>query len=508
MTAMKPTTLRVLTVLLFLAMSSGCAARPAQNASPTPSQTIVFEDCKLSSPGMRGTVKARCGNLAVYEDQEQKSERKIDLHIAVVPAVSRSPQPDALFLLAGGPGQAATEAFLPMYPVFDRLHQNRDIVLVDQRGTGQSNSLRCSAPDLSKGSDPNGDTQEPPKDFSTEIEKLKECQAQLKADTRLYTTAATVEDLEQVRTALGYERINLIGVSYGTRVAQAYQRRYPQHTRTATLDGVNPLDWELGPENPANAQRTLNLIFERCTADPACQAAFPDVRKEFSQLLEKLEKQPAQVTFPHPTTGEVTEMELTSDMLASTIQILSYTPETVAYIPLLIHETAERGDYSLLAAQYIIVMGELGRSISNGLYYSVVCAEDVAFYPAASVAPESASYLPDHTAEIKKYCAQWPHTLAPAEFKQPLKSDVPTLLLSGEADPITPPANAEKVVRNLGNALNLVVPGIGHNVIYRGCVPKIVTSFIEAGTTSGLDVECVQKIRPAPFMLNFAGSKP
>ena len=317
------------------------------------------------------------------------------------------------------------------------------------------------------------------------IRKSRKNAWRLNGDTRLYTTAATVEDLDQVRAALGYERINLIGVSYGTRVAQAYQRQYPQHTRTATLDGVTPLDWELGPENPANAQRALDLVFDRCAADQACQAAFPSLREEFKTLLGSLQKQSVEVTFPHPTTGELITRKLTRDNVATTIQILSYTPETVAFIPLLIHETVSRGDYSLMAAQYLIVSGALDLSIFNGLYFSIVCAEDVAFYHEAPV--QANSYLPDHTAEIVKYCAEWPYARIPAEFKQPLKSDIPTLLLSGEADPITPPGNAEKVAKNLTNSLNLVVPGIGHNIIYRGCVPKILTSFIKIRNCRGLE---------------------
>jgi pimeloyl-ACP methyl ester carboxylesterase len=498
---MKPAMLCVLTLLLFLAITSGCAGLPAQTATPKPGQAIALEDCKLSGPGARVMTSARCGKLPVYEDQEQKAGRKIDLQIAVIPAVSRSPQPDALFLLAGGPGQAATEAFPSMIPMMALLHQKRDIVLVDQRGTGGSNPLRCSVPEETP-----GETAGEEPSAAKQAEYLKSCLAQFGSDTRLYTTAATVEDLEQVRVALGYERINLIGISYGTRVAQAYQRQYPQHTRTVTLDGVNPLDWELGPENPANAQHALDLIFDRCAADPACQAAFPAVRQEFTRLLEDLEKQPARVTFPHPTTGEMITLKLTSDNIATTIQLLSYTPETVAYIPLLIHETASRGEYSLMAAQYLIVSAELDKSIFYGLYNSIVCAEDVAFYPASPA--QAKSYLPDHTAVIVKQCAQWPYAQVPADFKQPLKSDIPTLLLSGEADPITPPANAEQVAQHLTNQLNLVVPGIGHNVIYRGCVPKILTGFIEAGTTAGLDTACIKQIRPAPFMMNFSGSNP
>ncbi len=498
-TVMKRTIRPLLQIFFLLILISGCTGQPAKTTLSTPDPAIPLEDCQLSSAGMQSSISARCGILAVYEDQTQKTGRKIDLYIAVVPAVSKNPEPDPLFLLAGGPGQAATETFPPLSSILERLHQNRAIVMVDQRGTGKSNPLRCPTT-AESGETPAITTPE------QQIENLKGCVAKIGADTRLYTTAATVEDLDQVRAALGYEKVNLVGVSYGTRVAQAYQRQYPQHTRTVTLDSVAPVDWELGPENSANAQHALNLVFERCTADPACREAFPNVAEEFRALLAGLEKQPAEVSLPHPTTGEITTMTLTSSSVATTIQVLSYTPESVALIPLLIHQTVSRADYSLMAAQYLIVVGQLDQSIDDGLYLSVLCAEDVPFYPDNPT--PVASYLPDHTAEMAKQCAVWPSAQIADAFKQPVKSDVPTLLLSGEADPITPPTNAEQAANTLSNRINLVVPGIGHNVIYRGCVPKILENFIETGTTTGLDTACVQNIRPAPFMINFSGSRP
>jgi pimeloyl-ACP methyl ester carboxylesterase len=486
--------------LLLLVLAGGCAVQPTRPPAQTTVEPAVdFQDCQLTSAGMQSTVDARCGILPVYEDQAQKAGRNIDLFVAVIPAVSKSPAEDAVFLLAGGPGQAATEAFLPLIFILNRIHQDRDIILVDQRGTGKSNPLRCPAGAQAEGFQEDVTPEE-------QVEKLKACLIQMNADPRLYTTAAAVEDLEQVRSALGYDKINLVGVSYGTRVALAYQRQYPQSIRTVTLDSVAPVDWELGPENSANAQHALDLIFERCAADAACSAAFPNVREEFRTLLAALEHLPAEVELPHPTTGEITRVELTRDNAAATFQVLSYTPETVAYIPLLIHQTASRGDYDLLAAQYLIMMGELGQSIHEGLYLSVLCAEDVPFYPENPV--PASSFLPDRTAEMAGQCAIWPHAQVPADFKQPVSSPIPTLLLSGEADPITPPSNAEHAAQTLSNHLSLVVPGIGHNVIYRGCVPRILDSFIETASTTGLDTACIQDIRPAPFLLNFSGSNP
>jgi pimeloyl-ACP methyl ester carboxylesterase len=487
----------VLMILLLSLMMVGCTPGAAATTAPQgPHPTLTLQDCQLSGTGMSYSISARCGTLPVYEDQVQKSGRQINLNLAVIPAVSKTAQSDALFLLAGGPGQAATENFPQLISVLDRLHQKRDIVLVDQRGTGNSNPLRCPTP-------ASDDPTPTPEQVS---QSLKDCLASLKADTRFYSTATFVEDIEQARQALGYQSLDLVGISYGTRVALAYMRQYPQSTRTVTLDSVAATDWELGPQNPANAQHALDLVFERCAADPACQAAFPNSRADFQKLIATLRQQPAEVTLPDPISGNLTHVKLSANQVATTIQMLLYAPETVAMIPLLVHETTVRGDFSLLAAQYLISTGDFGQSIYDGLYLSVLCAEDVPFYPTNPVQVES--YLPDRTADITRQCAIWPSAKVSSEFKQPVRSAIPTLLLSGEADPITPPSNAEKAAAGLSNSLNLVVPGIGHNVIYRGCVPKILTSFIESGTPQGLDTTCVKEIRPAPFMLSFSGSQP
>jgi pimeloyl-ACP methyl ester carboxylesterase len=421
----------------------------------------------------------------VYEDQSTQRGAKIDLFVAVVPAVSKKPAGDPVVLLAGGPGQSSSETFPQLLSTLNRLRQDRDLVMVDQRGTGQSNPLRCPETDP-----PEGDAENP--------ENIGACLDSLGIDPALYTTDAAVEDLEQVRKAMGYDTLNLVGVSYGTRLALAFQQKYPQSTRTITLDSVAPLDWELGP---------MNLAFERCAADEACQAAFPDLSNEFDGLLAGLAEHPEEVTLRHPTTGELTTVTLDAFTAATTIQFLSYTSEMMAYVPLLIHETVAQDDYSLLAAQYLITTGSLESTLYDGLYLSVICSEDVPFYPTPGSGPVD-SYLSDRTQEAIETCQSWPTTPVPGEAKQPVLSGVPALLLSGEADPITPPSNAEDAAQYLSNSLSLVVPGLGHNVFYRGCLPRVIADFIESGSPGGLDTACVNQIQPIPFMLNFSGSIP
>jgi pimeloyl-ACP methyl ester carboxylesterase len=436
----------------------------------------------------------------VFEDRAAGSGRAIDLHVAVVPARGRSPAPDPLFLLTGGPGQAATETYPLLAPALASINLRRDIVLVDQRGTGQSRPLRC--PELQEQLDP-------PSAADLDV-WLKGCLAQLDADPKLYTTPIAVDDLDQVRAALGYEQINLYGVSYGTRVALTYMRQHPDRVRAAILDGVVPQDAALGLAVARDAQRSLDMIFARCAADSACAGAFPDVRAEFAALLDQLGREPARLSLAHPITGAPTELTLDRDTLATSVRLLSYSSETAALLPLLIHAARAAGDTRLLAAQALLVADQLGGSISSGMNLAVICSEDMSFFTAAQAhAANTGTYLGDgETGRIQALCAGWPRGELPADYKRPVASDAPALLLSGEADPVTPPANAEQAAKTLPNSLHLVAPGQGHNVITRGCLPRVASDFIDRGSAAGLQADCVKDIRPMPFFTSFTGTEP
>jgi pimeloyl-ACP methyl ester carboxylesterase len=496
-----------------------CAALLAACASPAPAAaavtatapstaikvgSVVVNPCQLGSSDIYRVYKILCGSVQVYENTATQKGRKILLNVAVVPATPPSQpgasaphSPDPLFMLAGGPGQAATDAFALLVPDFEGILQQRDLVLVDMRGTGKSNPLRCSSPDIQLA--PAATPAAAPTPTLAPADAVKACLAALNADPTLYTTQAAANDLDQVRQALGYQKINLLGVSYGTRLALAYLRQYPDRARTLTLDGVSPLDWELGPHNPANAQRSLDLIFNECAAEAACHAAYPKLADEFAGLMAGLAAKPQQVDLVHPLTNQRITLELTQDEAAQAIQFMSFSPDNIAAIPQLIHDVVTKGQYNLLASQFLIASYSLSQPIADGLYLSVICAEDVPFYPAAPGASPVNSYLPDHTQEQAQECQTWPHATVPAAFKQPVSSNAPVLLLSGQLDPVTPPANAEQAARTLPNSLSLVIPGLGHNVVFAGCLPDLVATFLQAGTVKGLDTSCVKQIQPEPF---------
>ncbi len=489
------THLHKLLALLFVLWLAACAPQPARAPA---TKLLELKDCQLSAPGVGAQKEARCGRLEVFEDRAAGAGRKISLNVAVIPAVSRSPAEDAVFLLAGGPGEAATESFLALASAFDRIHQKRDIVLVDQRGTGDSHPLDCPADEQTADSEA---------DDPQAMQKMaRRCLDQLEGDPRLYTTAIAMDDLDEVREALGYAQINLYGASYGTRAALAYARQHPQHVRTMILDGAAPPNWEVGPAAAADGQRALELLFERCAADPDCQAAYPHLAEEFAGLLAKVRAAPVEVRLEHPVSGEMITYTMSAEVFGSALHALSYTPETAALLPLMIHQGYAQEDLRKLAAASLNNSGVIASSLSNGMRFAVMCAEDVPFYPAAG--EESGylgSFVPDTFREI---CETWPQGAIPAGFKDAVVSDAPTLILSGGADPVTPPANGELAARTLANSVHVVLPGMGHVNIFRGCIPNIAAKFIEQGSLKGLDTTCAQAIGPLPVFTSPNGPPP
>jgi pimeloyl-ACP methyl ester carboxylesterase len=319
-----------------------------------------------------------------------------------------------------------------------------------------------------------------------------------------------VEDLDRVRAALGYETINLYGGSYGTRVALEYLRRYPERTRAVILDGAAPPNWTLGLTVARDAQHALDTLFQRCAADPECNAAFPRLPEKFEALLDILRKGPVELELTDPVSGEPTQFTLTYDFFAGTIHSMTYAPETAALLPLLIHTAYTRNDFSLIAAQGIANTEQVAKSISTGMRFSVLCTEDAPYFEALpSGSNDQSDYLGDYFMKtFTEICETWPRGTIPADFKEPVRSEAPVLIISGEADPVTPPENGDLTAQTLANSLHIIVPGHGHINIFRGCLGALATEFIEAGSASNLDTDCVQTLRPMPFFLSFSGPQP
>jgi pimeloyl-ACP methyl ester carboxylesterase len=471
-----------------------CGARPA-----AANGTLSLHECRLEHPQKIASVAARCGGLEVAENPAEPSGRAILLHVAVVPALNRRSHAAPLFLLAGGPGQAASDLYVSYAGAFARVNRNHDIVLLDQRGTGRSEPLFCDYPE---------DWRETRDELPALRQATLACLARYGDRVRYYTSSVAALDLEQVRRALGYEQIDLYGASYGTRMAELYLRRHPGVVQAVVLDGVTYPEQAIGPETPLDGEHALDLILGRCQDSPPCAAAYPDLRGDFGALRAKFGPGSASLTLPDPSTGEPLELEFNRGVLASALRLLSYSATQASLLPPLIHQ-ASAGRLAALAAQTVMVAREIRGQLASGMQNSVVCSEDVPFFGVIDRQRLEATYQgTDQLDALAEICKLWPKGPVDADLHAPLQSDVPSLLLSGEADPVTPPANAERLARGLAHHRLLVLRGEGHGQLATGCVPRLVAAFLDARDPQALDAACLEEHRPAPFFVDSTGPAP
>lgn len=460
--------------------------------------TIKLENCELLVPGTPLSTRGECGWMQMAENPDDPDGRKIDIHVARIPGRGRVTEPDPLVFFAGGPGQAASESWPIVAGALRKVNETRDILLVDQRGTGKSNPLKCPQVELE---DALGT------DWEQLAEHTRECLASIDGDPRFYTTTIAMYDINAARAALGYEQVNLYGGSYGTRAAQVYYRLFPEQVRSIVLDGVVPQTLGLGTEHAVKLDQAIYRVLDGCEADTACAANFPDTRHKLRRLIQSATEQPAEVTVDHPTTGEPFTLTFNREVLSSALRFLTYSPATQAMLPMLIHEAATEGRYGRLAGQMLITATGLQQSIAHGMEMSVMCAEDYPLFPSD---PPPNDYLLGNLMEqvVNLQCGIWPRGPVPEGFHDPVGGDAPVLLLSGEFDPVTPPEYADQVAVHFDNATHLVAPGQGHIVTTRGCMGEIVSSFINDGHSDNIDTDCMAQMQPSPFFQSLTGPKP
>lgn len=484
----------------WFACLAGLACVPGAALAVPETNTIEFSNCALSTPGSYATAPARCGFLEVPENPAAPDGRRIRLHVAVAPATSPRVEPDPVFFFAGGPGQAASETWLMIQGPLRKVRKHRDIVMIDQRGTGQSNKLDCP-PDESI------DLLNAEIDFELMEREVRRCLENLDGDPRMYTTSIAMQDYDRVREAMDYERINLVGVSYGTRAAQVYLRQYPDRVRSVVLDSVVPMQLALGQEHAPMLDRAVQQVLAQCAAEETCNSLFPDHAQELNELFRRLRETPRQAIIINPWTGQPQEIRLSAETLAVAIRFLSYASETQALLPLLVHEAVTTGNLERLASQALLVLSSLDDAIARGMEASVLCSED---YPVMDFRVDQDDTIMGGLMleAIRRQCAIWPRGEVPDGFHDPVASDVPVLLMSGERDPVTPPSYAALVARTFANNINLVAHGQSHSVLRNVCLQEVMTNFIEQGSVAALDTACVESIRPAPFFTSLLGPDP
>ncbi len=464
--------------------------------------SIEFHPCTLQAPGMPVSVEAQCGTLEVPEDPAAPEGRRIALALAWIPA-SGEAQPDPVVMIAGGPGQSALESYPGVASAFADIRKNRHVLLVDQRGTGGSNRLAC---DLEEGENPFAGAAEPTAEDAAAFATRCRDQLSANADLRLYTTGVAIQDLEAVRVAVGAPTLNLVGISYGTRVAQQFAARYPGSVRSLVLDGVAPNDLVLGSEFALRLEDSLRLQFARCAEDAACRERFGDPRETLERVLALAAAGETVVRYRDPVTAEPREETLTRGHVATLARMYAYQPIAFATLPLALHEAAE-GRPETLMAQARMITGQLGASIVHGMQLSVVCAEDAPEL-VADPAAEGTVLGNDFARFIAAQCAVWPAGERAAEFRAPLATDVPALLFSGEFDPVTPPSYGERVAASLPRGRHLVLRGQGHNVFGAGCAPTLMARFIETTDAAALDAGCLDQLVYTPPFTGYHGWEP
>jgi pimeloyl-ACP methyl ester carboxylesterase len=489
-------------VLAATAPRTPAAQAPAAPTAPTaPAAPLPLHECRLEHPLRLASIPARCGVLNVPEDRTQAGGATIDLSVAVVPALNRRAAAPPLFVIAGGPGQGATAMYASHAAAFARVNRNHDIVLVDQRGTGNSAALACDYTDdwLAQ---------------SDSLPALREatlaCLHRYGDRVRFYTSGAAVADLAAVRDALKLPAIDLYGVSYGTRVAQLYMRRYPKSVHAVILDGVTFPEQAIGPATPLDAERALDLIVSRCEHSLDCAAAYPALEQELEGLRRVFGPQKSMITLDDPNSGLPLKVEFNRGVLNSALRFLSYSANQASLLPTLIHRAAQ-GALAPLAAQTVMTARQVGDQIASGMQMSVICSEDVPFFAAAGIdrAALARTYQGvDQLDALAEICKLWPQGPVDADLHSPLHSEIPTLLLSGEADPVTPPDNAERAARGLAHHRHLILSGEGHGQVATACVPKLMAEFLDTAAPATLDATCLERHRPAPFFVNMTGPAP
>jgi len=466
------------------------------NTDNVETKGIKLKNCHLK--GIKEQVK--CGRLLVPENYQKTDGVNISLNVAVLPAIDNSDHKTPFMFLAGGPGQAAVELAPQLKLALNDIRKTRDIILVDQRGTGKSNPLKC-------------DEVEPKNVYSLlqadfDSDEVKECLATIakelpKADLSQYNSENAIRDFDAVRDALGYEKINLYGGSYGTRAALVYMRLFPENIRSVVLDGVGPIEVPIGLFGQSSA-RSFNLLLEHCQQEAACNKAYPNLKNEFTQLVKRLETSAVQVDISHPRLGTQTRFKIDKSKLIGNLRMQLYSVQMRSLVPLVIHQ-AFLGNYLPLAG--LVAQGEQGQGIYVALLFNIVCNEDIPKITESMFAKDARNDFGGNDSQLtwQTVCPVWPQYRPNEAFYKSVTANIPTLILSGNLDPVTPPGNGAYPAKSLPNSHHIIIKNSAHTSLGT-CAPKIINEFLTTLKASELDESCLDELPPETFMTNLNGS--
>lgn len=483
----------IMVSLLFLLLLAEAPYTKELSPAERAAQRLPIPVCKAEW----GDEDILCGFYEVYENREQNSGRKLSLRVTVIPSLAATPIADPIFYLEGGPGVAPSGSayyFAKEAPY----RQTRDIVLVDLRGMGASRPLHCNLIGDSTNLQNYMNEMYP-------VELVKECRKELEkyADLTQYTTSIMMADLNDIRKWLGYEQINIFGLSYGGRAAYVYARAYPEHVRSIYLLGPADINSKLPLYHAQLAERAFNFLFDDCRTDLSCNAAFPNIGSEFKTLVERLRKEPSQITYPHPVTGESIALLIYPDVLVENVRTMMYMPFTSRRVPWIVHNAYE-GNYRPYLDH--VLPSEFGRppSLAEGAYLSITGAEDAPYISEANADSLTAGTLLGNyrVFQQKRAAALWPQGALPDDYFDTVLLDVPTLILQGGRDPVIAAGAAIKWFRN---GREIIIPQMGHldfGLSSPECMDNMVVTFLNTMDHHTLDTACIADMIPLPFTIS------
>lgn len=447
------------------------------------------EECYLSGLATRNY----CVSLSVPLDWERPEGPRITIAAAVVPATGHA-EPDPLFVLPGGPGQGATTYGALVSTAFADVRRSRDIVLIDPRGTGRSTPFPCLLQDRTDRS-------------PTSVERREmggRCAAQAPADAAFFTAREVVADIDSLRRALGYSRVNLWGGSFGTRLAQFYVAAHGDAVRSATFDAAVPARQRLIVTAPADAESALVNLYARCHADKRCAARYGDGVRQVRATIRAFDR-PATLMLPDPATGALMPRHIGAADVAEAIRGALYVPSSASMVPFAV-DRLSHGDGAPLAALVAEAAGWSTSTQQMGALLGIICSEEAAFVTAADLARATLAptFGMGYSRVFLDYCRDWPVRPVPMDKWTLRDSPVPALVLSGAADPASPPWRGEQLRSGFAFSHHVVVQNGGHINSARGCVPRLLAAFLTAPRRS-LDSKCVHRISAPPFALAAAG---
>ena len=467
----------------------GASAVASASAPPAKTAPAATRNCHL--PGVTDTLQ--CVTLEVPLDHARPAGDKLKLHVTVAPAHRKGVRNDPLFVLAGGPGQAGSEVVQILPTAFGRVRATRDIVFIDQRGTGLSGKLDCKS--------------KPEHERMTEDQleaELRACIAATRAPFSAYTTEAAARDTELVRRALGYGAVNVFGGSYGTRLGQAYARLYPSSVRSLVLDGVAAPD-QVIPAGARDGQAALDKMFDQCAKDASCNKAFPNLRAQFDGLVAKLEAAPLKLTLPDPRTAQPVDVTMTAARFLGTVHGILYSPADARRLPFLIQSASQGRWQPFVARQNLAADFGSDGQIAMLLHLAVVCAEDVPRMTPELLKSDAGKLTKTLADKMPAICKSLDVPAVP--YKEPTRIEAPALLLSGALDPVTPPHRAVAAAKYMSRAQHVVVDSLGHGVSQLGCAPRLLRTFLDKPQDK-LDTSCLKDIPLPTFQLGSAGPQP